>query len=56
MGDTVKKERSPIRLNWYWGSLGFLGFLGLALNEPLYYIFFVFFLFFLEPVVRNRKN
>ena len=45
-----------MKLNWYWGMMGFLGFLGLAMNEPLWYVFFVFFLFFLEPVIRKSKK
>jgi hypothetical protein len=45
-----------MRVNWFWGLIGFLGIMGFILDEPLYYIFFVFFLFFLEPVVRTNKK
>ena len=51
-----KAIQTGMKLNWFWGLLGFLGILGFIMNEPLYYVFFVFFLFFLEPVMRGKKK
>jgi len=45
-----------LKLDWFWGCIGFLGILGYLLKEPIYYVFFVFFLFFLVPVVNKSKN
>ena len=43
-----------LKMNWYWGCIGFLGFLGIL--DPIFYVFFVFLLFFLEPVVRKPRK
>ena len=48
----MKTERGKVRLNWFWGCIGFCGILGFIFKEPLYYVFFVFFLFFLEPALK----
>ena len=52
----MKTERGKVRLNWFWGCIGFCGILGFIFKEPLYYVFFVFFLFFLEPVLKKSKK
>lgn len=41
-----------VKINWFWGLLGFLG----LVSGPYMYAFFAFFLFFLEPVVRKAKT
>ena len=45
-----------IKVNWYYGCLGFLGILGYTQNDPLYYAFFAFFLFFLQPIFSKGKK
>jgi hypothetical protein len=55
-GQNMKNKRGKIKLNWFWGCIGFCGILGYILNEPLYYLFFAFFLFFLEPIIKKSKK
>ena len=45
-----------IKLDWFWGCIGFCGILGYLLNEPLYYTFFAFFIFFIGPVIKKSKK
>lgn len=52
----MERRQKKVRINWFWGLLGFLGILGFIFEEPLYYTFFSFFLFFIEPIDRRSKN
>lgn len=55
-GPVLRSPGVRMRLNWFWGFLGFLGVLGFALDEPWWYGFFAFFMFFLQPVTRGQRR